>query len=113
VERNDEAKTVIAVDFEEFKRNRAGQMHGGVTATLIDVAAARAFRSAMDTTPESFATTNLEVSYLRPATNTAYATAEVVRIGSSNAVARVDVESEAPDGDMKQVAIGTVTYAIG
>lgn len=110
VEEYGDGEVVLSVECEEFKQNPGGVMHGGVTATLIDVAGGIAIGSTFEDTHSMRATTNLEVNYLRPVTDTAYATAEVVRVGSSNAVARVEVESTAPDGERKDVAIGTVTY---
>jgi len=89
-------------------------MHGGVTATLIDVAGGVAIGSTFESHEDRpfMATTNLDINYLRPITDTAHATAEVVRVGSSAAIAQVDVESTTPDGERKQVAIGTVTYSV-
>lgn len=110
VEEYGDGEVVLSVECEEFKQNPGGVMHGGVTATLIDVAGGVAIGTAFEDPTSMRATTNLEVNYLRPITDTAYATAEVVRVGSSNAVAHVEVESTAPDGERKQVAIGTVTY---
>ena len=109
-----EGEVVLAVDYEDFKRNPGDVMHGGVTATLIDVAGGVAIGSTFEDREDQpfMATTNLDINYLRPITDTAYATAEVVRVGSSAAIAQVDVESTAPNGERKQVAIGTVTYSI-
>lgn len=112
VETFDDGEVVLAVECESFKLNPGGVLHGGVTATLIDVAGGMAIGSTVPDEEQMMATTNLDVNYLRPITATAYATAEVVRIGSSNAVAHVEVESTAPDGEQKQVAIGTVTYQL-
>jgi uncharacterized protein (TIGR00369 family) len=109
VEEYGDGEAVLSVDCEAFKRNPGGVMHGGVTATLIDVAGGIAIGSTLDGEP-MMATTNLDVDYLRPITDTAYASAEVVRVGSATAVARADVESTDPEGERKQVAIGTVTY---
>jgi acyl-coenzyme A thioesterase PaaI-like protein len=69
-----------------------------------------AVRSALEGEEVPMATTNLEVNYLRPVTDTAYATGELVRLGEANAVIDVEVESTAPSGERKTVAIGTVTY---
>lgn len=113
VEEYGEGEVVLSVEFEEFKQNPGGILHGGVTASLIDVAGGMAIGSTFDDEQGVMATTNLDVHYLRPITNTAYATGEVVRIGRSNAIARVEVESIAPSGESKQVAIGTVTYQRG
>ncbi len=114
VEEYDDGEVVLAVDYEGFKRNPGDVMHGGVTATLVDVAGGVAIGSTFEDRADrpSMATTNLDINYLRPVTDTAHATAEVVRVGSSTAVAQVDVESTAPDGERKQVAIGTVTYSV-
>lgn len=111
VEEYGDGRVVMAVDREDYKDNPGGIMHGGVTATLIDVAGGLAIGSTYEGDP-MMATTSLDVDYLRPITDTAYATAEVVRIGSATGIARVDVESTAPDGERKQVAIGTVTYQL-
>lgn len=110
VEEYGDGKAILSVTCEEFKQNPGGVLHGGVTATLIDVAGGMAIGSTFEDQESAMATTNLDVNYLRPVTDTAYATAEVVRVGSSNAVAHVEVESTAPDGERKDVAIGTVTY---
>jgi uncharacterized protein (TIGR00369 family) len=110
VEEMGDGRAVLSVAYEEFKQNPDGVMQGGVTATLIDVAGAVAVRSALEGEEVPMATTNLEVNYLRPVTDTAYATGELVRLGEANAVIDVEVESTAPSGERKTVAIGTVTY---
>lgn len=113
VEEFGDGRVVLSVDFEEFKQNPGGVLHGGVTATLIDVAGGIAISSTEAGADAFMATTNLNVHYLRPITDTAYATAEVVRVGSSSAIAEVDVHSRSPDGERKQAAVGTVTYQQG
>ena len=110
IEEFDDGRVVLSVEYEEFKRNPGDVLHGGVTATLIDVAGGMAIGSTEEGAGSFRATTNLTVNYLRPITDTAVATAEVVRIGSSNAVSEVEVHSTDPSGERKQVAIGTVTY---
>ena len=110
VEEFGDGRVVLSVEYEEFKRNPGDVLHGGVTATLIDVAGGMAIGSTEAGGDEFRATTNLTVNYLRPITDTATATAEVVRIGTSNAISQVEVHSTAPSGERKQVAIGTVTY---
>lgn len=113
VEEFGDGEVVLSVEFEEFKQNPGGILHGGVTAALIDVAGGMAIGSTFENPKKTRATTNLDVKYLRPITDTAYARGEVVRVGSTNAVAQVEVESTAPDGERKTVAIGTVTYQHG
>lgn len=110
VEEMGEGRVVLSVEYEDVKANPGDVLHGGVTASLIDVAGGIAIGASEEGSDAFMATTNLNVHYLRPITDTAYATAEVVRVGSSNAVAEVEVHSHAPDGERKQVAQGTVTY---
>lgn len=110
VEEFGDGRVVLSVDYEDFKSNPGEVMHGGVTATLIDVAGGMAIGSTEEGAGSFRATTNLTVNYLRPITDTAVAEAEVVRIGSTNAISEVEVHSQAPSGEEKQVAIGTVTY---
>lgn len=110
VEEMDEGRVVLSVEYDDVKANPGDVLHGGVTASLIDVAGGMAIGSSEEGSDAFMATTNLNVHYLRPITDTAYATAEVVRVGSSSAVAEVEVHSHAPDGERKQVALGTVTY---
>jgi len=111
VEEAGDGRAVLTVEYESFKQNPSGVLHGGVTATLVDVAAGIAINSIRGA-EGALPTTNLDVNYLRPVTDDARATAEVVRVGDSNGVARVDVESTAPDGTTKTVAVGTVTYQV-
>jgi len=54
----------------------------------------------------------MDVKYVRPTTDDLRAEAEVVRSGTSTGVTRVAVESTSPDGDPKEVVVGTTTYRI-
>lgn len=110
VEELGDGRAVLSVEYEPLKQNPGDVLHGGVTASLIDVAGGIAIGSSLEGSDPFVATTNLSVNYLRPITDTAYATAEVVRVGSATAIAQVEVHSEAPNGEEKQAAIGTVTY---
>jgi uncharacterized protein (TIGR00369 family) len=70
-------------------------IQGGVASTLIDVAGGIALRPYLDDpVGGSMATINLNVNYLRQATDDLTATAEVVRAGNTVGVAQVLVESE-------------------
>lgn len=88
----------------------AGALHGGTVATLIDNAGGAALRSTLDS-PEDVphATTDLNVSYLRPATDDLLAAATVLRAGSSMAVVRVEVSTTGSDGTKPPVAEGRVS----
>ncbi|MFC6716320.1 PaaI family thioesterase [Natrialbaceae archaeon GCM10025810] len=88
-------------------------LHGGVAATLIDTVGGLALRTAMDDPfGARIATINLNVNYLRPATNDLEATANVIRVGRSVGVSEITVESAAPDGERKAVATGQGAYRV-
>ncbi|MDY7080840.1 MAG: PaaI family thioesterase, partial [Halobacteria archaeon] len=89
-------------------------IHGGVIATIVDTSSAMALRTTFDDPKKigGLTTTDLDVSYVRPATDDVYAEAEVVRAGNSVGVTRVTVESTSPDGDKKEVAVGKTTYRL-
>jgi uncharacterized protein (TIGR00369 family) len=83
-------------------------LQGGVVATLIDHAGGAALRSTLAEPLETpHATTDLNVSYLRPATDDLTAEATVLRAGQSMATVRVEVTASTPDGD--SVAVGRVS----
>lgn len=85
-----------------------GVIHGGIIATLVDHASGMAVRSLSNTPCDvRQATVNLDISYIRPATDDLFATGEVVRTGGGLAFTQVTVESIAPDGQRKAVATGS------
>ncbi|MGH7125394.1 MAG: PaaI family thioesterase [Stellaceae bacterium] len=90
----------------EFERGKGtGQYHGGVIATLIDVAGDFAVALVVG---GPVPTINLRVDYLRPATQTSLtATARVRRAGRTVGVVDIDVH----DDNGKLVAIGRGTYS--
>nr|WP_244878166.1 PaaI family thioesterase [Halanaeroarchaeum sulfurireducens] len=107
---------VLRVPFDESLVNRDpgnGSVHGGVAATLIDTAGGLSVLSTMADPPNAnVATTDLNVSYLRPTRGDLIATAEVLRTGSTVGVATVDVESTVPSGGRDLVAVGRGTYRV-
>ncbi len=111
-----EGEAVITIPADDKIRNpdmaNARTMHGGVIATIVDNATAMAFRTTFED-PEAaeLTTTNLDVNYLRPATDDITATAEVIRSGGSMGVADVDVTA-AYDGEDVLVAVGRATYRL-
>jgi uncharacterized protein (TIGR00369 family) len=90
----------------EFERGKGtGQYHGGVIATLIDVAGDFALALLVG---GPVPTINLRVDYLRPATRTNLtATARVRRAGRTVGVVDVDVH----DDNGKLVAVGRGCYS--
>jgi uncharacterized protein (TIGR00369 family) len=109
------AKTVLKVPFDEKLTNPTDppSMHGGVAATLIDTVGGLALRPHLDDPVDgSMATINLDVNYLRPATDDLVATAEPIRVGGTVGVAEVTVESETPDDGVEPVAVGQGAYRL-
>jgi uncharacterized protein (TIGR00369 family) len=112
VERFGDGRAVLAVerdpDFENPVGNDRNPVHGGIVATLVDTASAFALRSTFpDPNDVDLTTTDLNVSYLRPATGDLRADAEVVRAGGSTGVAEVSIEGT--DGE---AAVGRTTYRL-
>jgi uncharacterized protein (TIGR00369 family) len=86
----------------------SGVIQGGVVATLIDHAAGAAIRTTLEAPrTQTHATTELNVSYLRPATADLTAEATVVRSGRTRGVVSIEVTAETPDGP-KEIAVGRV-----
>ena len=95
----------IACDLRKELHNMAGVLHGGVTATLVDVAAGMALmrRGYKATTVE------LKINYLRPVTGRKVtARSRLVRIGKTLVTALVDVF----DDHKNRAAIAIVTYML-
>ena len=86
--------------------NFSGVLHGGVTATLADVAAGQALGHLLK---RHSTTVELKINYLRPITGRkAIARSHFVRIGKTLCIARVDVF----DDKKNLAAVALVTYMI-
>ncbi|GAB5415246.1 MAG: PaaI family thioesterase [Congregibacter sp.] len=109
IESTDEATQTLVMRLKFGERiSRAegtGQHHGGVIASLIDIAGDFALVWQLG---YGVPTINFRTDYLRPAINTdLFAHAKVRRIGRTVSVCDIDVFSH----DEKLVAIGRGTYA--
>lgn len=110
-------RVVFRVPYDEKFANLVpggeGNVHGGVAATLIDTASGFALRSTFED-PEAaqLTTTDLNVSYLRPATDDLTVEADVIRAGGSMGVTDATVSSVAPDGEATDVAVGRTSYRL-
>lgn len=92
--------------FRDELRNAWGTLHGGVTATLIDVAAGVA---TLHVTGKKAATVELKLNYFLPLTEgRVTARARILRGGSSLSVSAVEVR----DAKKRLAAFGTVTYKL-
>lgn len=111
VEALEEDRAVVTVPHDEKLTNPGGTVHGGVLAAVMDVTAAAVLLHAVeDLGGMSLVTTDMNIRYLRPATEDLRATGFVERAGSSMGVARVDIESTTPDESPEKVAAGSVSY---
>lgn len=116
VESIEDGRAVVVVPDDEKLRNigegGGTPIHGGVAATVIDTVSGFALRTTFDDPMEAqLTTTDLNVSYLRPAHGDLRATAEVVRAGGSMGVAEVDVTAPTPEGE-DTVAVGRASYRL-
>ncbi|HCU99565.1 MAG: thioesterase [Dehalococcoidia bacterium] len=95
----------------ELATRRPDLMHGGAIASLVDAASGSAvatLRDPEDTTWAGHATTDLNVSYLRPIRKEAVAQGKVLRAGRTTVFVAVEVHNET--GDL--AAAARITYAI-
>lgn len=114
IEEEAEGRALLRLPFRSDLTNPSGDtLHGGVVATIVDNAAGTALRTVLDS-PETatYATTEMNLSYLRPATGDLLAEAQVRRRGGSIAVIQADVETQRPSGEWTTVAIGRASYYV-
>jgi uncharacterized protein (TIGR00369 family) len=111
VERADADGALVRVPFRESNSNPGGALHGGVAASIVDVAAAMAARAgAPDRAGIEHGTLDLTVDYLAAAINEdVVGTARVLRRGKELAYVAVDVATDAG----KAIATGLVTWRAG
>ncbi|PCR89983.1 PaaI family thioesterase [Natrinema ejinorense] len=113
VEHLEDGRAVLVIEQDEDFENPVGNdghdpVHGGIVATLIDTSSAFALRTTFENPADAFlTTTDLNVSYLRPATGDLRAEAEVLRAGGSTGVTEVTVSGA--DGE---AAVGRTTYRL-
>lgn len=103
----DEGRARLELDATAQHLNPAGTVHGGVLATLVDTAMGAAVRSSTgdDDVP---ATSQLTITYLRPAKPGALTvTAEVRKQGEHLTVCEADVEQ-----DGKALVHAVATFAL-
>jgi acyl-CoA thioesterase len=88
--------------------NGSGVLHGGVTATLADVAVGMALARHMGR-PRAATTVEMKINYLRPvAQGKVTARAHLVKVGARLCCGRVDIF----DGGRRPAAVALVTYMI-
>lgn len=114
IQEEEAGRAVLGLPHRDELTNPNGDtLHGGVIATLIDNAAGTALRTVLKSPATArYATTELNLSYLRPATGDLRAEATVRRRGRSLVVVQVDVDSRSSSGEWKTVAVGRASYYV-
>jgi len=100
-------KCVCALPYAKHFGNSRGEVHGGIVASVLDIAMSQAARSAI---PEltNIATISMTVSYLAPAHGVLTCNAVLVKAGGAVAFA----EGEVSDAKGTPVCRATATYRI-
>lgn len=103
----EDGHAVVSLRLDADKRNLRDVAHGGVVASLIDVAMGTAAAGGnYDCRKRLVVTLEMKVNYLAPATGDKLtAVADVVRAGSRTSVVRCEVRTDA--GEVCAVGLGT------
>jgi len=103
----EDGHAVVAINMNEDKRNLRDVAHGGVVASLIDIAMGTAAAGGnYDTRKKLVVTLELKINYLAPATGKQLiATADVIRAGSRTSVVRCEVANDR--GEVCAAGLGT------
>ena len=102
-------RVTLRLPVDERVVNLNGKLHGGASATLVDVAGTLAIMTA-DRDGRAGVSTDLNVSYLAPGEGVVVIDARVLKSGRTLAFVAVDIRREA-DGVL--VAQGRMTKAMG
>lgn len=108
-----DGRAVLSMPHETMLTNPGdGEMiHGGVCASLVDVAGGMAIMHTLDDDDVFLATTDMNVRYLRPATADLRAVGTVERVGSTLAIATVEI-SDADSAEDNAVVLGSVSFKL-
>ncbi|WP_227377354.1 PaaI family thioesterase [Haladaptatus halobius] len=116
VETVEEGYLEMRIPYDEKLLNPIGSpktIHGGIAATLVDTASGFVLRTTFDDPANArLATTDLNVSYLRPANDDLLAEATVVRAGNSMGVVEVIVRTTDADGERTEAVVGRSSYRL-
>lgn len=111
VDAADVERAIVRVPFQRDNSNPGGALHGGVAASVIDVATSQVARAGIEDRPGlEHAVVDLAITYLAAAINEdIVAEARVLRRGKELAFVEVDVRT----GAGKAIARGLVTHRSG
>ncbi len=102
-----EGRCTVSIRFEPEFDNTTGAVHGGILSMLADTAAACALATRFDGAM-NFATSNLNIHFLRRASTAVTATATVIKKGARISV----VSTELHDSDGRQVATAICEFVL-
>jgi uncharacterized protein (TIGR00369 family) len=102
-----EGQCTLSIRFEPEFDNTTGAVHGGILSMLADTAAACALATCFDG-EMNFATSNLNIHFLRRASTAGTATATVIKKGARVSV----VSAELHDSDRRQVATALCDFVL-
>lgn len=100
-------RCVMSIDFKPEFDNTTGAVHGGILAMLADTAAACALSTSFEG-EMNFATSNLNIHFLRRANAAVIATASIIKKGSRVCVAGVEIH----DAARLQIATATCDFVL-
>jgi acyl-CoA thioesterase len=102
-----DSHAVVAIRLDDAKRNIRGVAHGGIVASLLDIAMGTAASGGdYQTRKRLVVTLELKLNYLAPASgDELVATAEVVRGGNRTLVTRCDIRTDS--GEICATGLGT------
>ncbi|HUF16592.1 MAG TPA: PaaI family thioesterase [Thermoanaerobaculia bacterium] len=100
-------RCVMSLRFSADIDSGAGNIHGGILASLADTAIACALSTSFDG-KMGFATSNLNIHYLRRARSNVTASAVIIKKGSKVCVGQADIR----DVDQKLVATVTADFVL-
>jgi uncharacterized protein (TIGR00369 family) len=103
----DDGRCVMTIDFRPEFDNTTGAVHGGILSMLADTAVACALGAAFNG-DMSFATSNLNIHFLRRANTAVTATAQIIKKGSRVCVGTCDIH----DAEGRQVATAICDFVL-
>lgn len=88
-----DGRTLLTMPFRPELGNRKGDVHGGVLATIMDLAISQAIRS-LRPDLAGLSTINMTVNYLDTATGNLVARGKALKVGGSIAIGEATCETE-------------------
>ena len=98
-----DGRSLLRMAFRGEFGNRKGDVHGGVLATLVDLAMSQAIRS-LKPDLAGLSTINMTINYLEPASGCMTARGKAIKVGGSIGIA--EATCEAQDGRVVVQATG-------